>query len=124
MQNEEQLRRGYESQSLQMDRLIITIATGTIVVSVTFLESIVTEANVGYTWLIKLSWIFLLGAIVSVLLSYRGSILSFRDRLAGKELAARTKRFIDATNFISCYALVIGLVLGIAFAWLSIDLRA
>lgn len=117
MYNTEDLKRGYETSSIQLDKIVITISSGAIVLSVTFIEKI----NACHTWVLKSSWVFFAISIVSVTLSYRNAISLFRKQILNEKTSKFKEKFVDITNFIACYSMIIGIIFSIAFAWVSIS---
>ena len=112
----------YEKQSLQLDNIIITVASGTILLTVTFFEKIINQQNIIFSWMLKTCWSLLIICIISVLISYRLSKTNFEIALAGKQISRCRDCLVSVTDYIAIISLIGGLIFAIAFGWASIDI--
>ena len=61
----------------QIDKLIMTISSGAIILSVNFYKDIISKFTPWVSILLESSWLFFLSSIIAVVSSYRLSIYDF-----------------------------------------------
>lgn len=133
------LSKATDSHSTQLDKSILTIASGAILLTVAFYEKIVTQFNIDFSWLLKASWVSLLLSIFAVLTSYRFALIAFNkgrsklDKWYEQILAATTNKplnlksvwaiLAEICNYTAYFALIIGILFAVIFAWKSVNLQ-
>jgi hypothetical protein len=122
-----------EKLSQSEDRLILTISSGALVLSITFINTIITSHGIQYIKYLKWSWIFLVITIIVNLLSIWSALKStdtYIDRLnkwlPTNEMPAPNGRsfYFSLTRCLSNLSyitLVIGIISMTYFAWLNIN---
>ena len=101
--------RNYSEE--EYDKLTVYLASGAIVVSVSFIDKLIQIGSTSTIWMLKLSWILFTLTLLIILISHKTSLSTFDNRIMNKEKAS--KRFECATrilNWLAFGTLTIGLV--------------
>lgn len=111
----------------QLDKAILTIASGGLGLSIVFLKDIFTRSAIVHTWLLVISWALFVCAILSTLISFLTSQFAYKQQLAltDKHFAnvdessvmdkSRSKRATEFLNVISVCVLVLAIVALVIF---------
>lgn len=104
------------SGSHNHDQAILTLQSGTLALSATFLNDIAPTPVSGSLTLLVLSWAALIAAIVFVVLSFQASQWTMQGAMEKRNVSRRNKLTI-ALNIVSDIAFVGGIVLFAYFAF-------
>lgn len=111
------LRQEYKSISSNLDKLIFGLSTGTIVLSITFIDKIVSLKNIDDIFFLKLFWLLIIINLIThqlVLIDTEKAIGKLTQWFKGEELKTpnlqsswgKTANFL---NIISLIVLIIGI---------------
>jgi len=122
-----------EKLSQGEDKLILTISSGALVLSVTFISTIITPHGLQFIGYLKWSWIFLVATIIlnllSVSFSLEGTLIYIKwlDKwLKNDEAKMPTtdncyNNLAERLSQISRITLILGIILMTYFAWFNIN---
>ncbi len=114
-------REWYGQLSQDLDKLVFSIASGTIVLSTTFIDKIVTIRNINHTGLLKMSWMLLGAALITNVLTFFTSMRETSwskkqldkwfdsNELKTPNLHGKLSGFTNFLNFFSVALLIIGI---------------
>ena len=126
------LREWYMTMSSNLDKLIFGLSSGTIVLSITYIDKIISINNIEHIWLLRISWAFLIITLIINVLTHifvMADTIKGRKRLdewLGKETAETPKlqskigKFSNAINTLSVITLIFGISFLAYFASLNI----
>ena len=135
----EKILKETNNHATQLDKNILTISSGAILLTVTFYEKVVTQFNIDFSWLLKASWVSLLISIFALLTSYRIALIAFNkarkklnkwyeEIVTGKtnktpNLKSIWSTLTEISNYIAYFSLIIGILFAVIFAWKSVNLK-
>lgn len=125
-----QLIEAEQNQVNMLDKAILTISTGVFGISITFIEKIAGE-NPTNTWALIVSWSLFVLTIISTLFSFRASQKALRvardlldeqygNNVKPKDQENRKNKCVAFFNFISIWAVSLGIGFLAAFALLNL----
>ncbi len=128
----------YRRNSTALDKIIITISSGGILLTITFFEKTAKTSTENLILLLELSWISFLISIISIIISYKTAeqALKLADSRLEKWYGSSKEeiekgtlkppllrnifdKLTEFTNHLATIALILGLVLAIVFAIFS-----
>ncbi len=126
-------RQEYKSISSNLDKLIFGLSSGTIVLSITFIDKIVSLKNINDIFFLKLSWSLLIITLVINLIAHqlvltdtKKAIEKLTQWFEGKELEtpdlqSSWGKIANSLNTISLISLIIGISFLAYFASINIS---
>lgn len=120
---------GYADTQRELDKTILTVASGGLAISLGFVEKIVVLPHAQAIGLLVASWIFLAGGLISELFSHRAASQAHLEQLHWFDQALRGEpqdsgfrwqRRTDVSNWVSLGAVIFGVICFLSFAGLNV----
>lgn len=110
------VRKDRDYSAEQFDKQIVYISSGALVLTIGFVEKIVTITDATETDILIMSWILFVTSLMSILISHKTSIYAMDAELDGKDKRSENwDSFTELLNWLSVAALFTGIILFILF---------